>query len=251
MNKLDGKVVVITGGAQGLGESHSRLFAELGARVVITDVEAGAGFKLAQELTAMGYVASFQELDVRDEANWSQVIEQVLEQHRRIDVLVNNAGIYLRTPLEETSAQQFDKLMAINVKGTFLGCKAVAPVMRAQGGGVIVNTGSIAAMVANLDGEVAYCASKGAIKMLTKAIASDLAGANIRVNSVHPGVVNTPMAADFFKDPDLARELLGTTLMKRAAAPAEISQAIAFLISDSASFMTGSDLVVDGGFTAV
>ncbi|MDH0746944.1 glucose 1-dehydrogenase [Pseudomonas sp. GD03842] len=251
MNRLDGKVVVITGGAQGLGESHSRLFAELGAHVVITDVETGAGFRLAQELTGMGYVANFQELDVSDEANWGRVIEQVLGQHRRIDVLVNNAGIYLRTQLEEISAQQFDKVMAINVKGTFLGCKAVAPVMRAQGGGVIVNTGSIAAMVANLDGEVAYCASKGAIKMLTKAVASDLAKDNIRVNSVHPGVVKTPMAADFFKDPQLAKQLLGTTLMERAAAPAEISQAIAFLISDSASFMTGSDLVVDGGFTAV
>ncbi|WP_341962609.1 glucose 1-dehydrogenase [Pseudomonas sp. RC10] len=251
MNKLDGKVVVITGGAQGLGESHSKLFAELGAHVVITDVETGAGFKLAQELTGMGYVANFQELDVSDEANWERVVEQILGQHRRIDVLVNNAGIYLRTPLEEISAQQFDKVMAINVKGTFLGCKAVAPVMRAQGGGVIVNTGSIAAMVANLDGEVAYCASKGAIKMLTKAVASDLAKDNIRVNSVHPGVVKTPMAADFFKDPDLARQLLGTTLMERAAAPAEISQAIAFLSCDSASFMTGSDLVVDGGFTAV
>ena len=199
----------------------------------------------------MGYVANFQELDVSDEANWGRVIEQVLGQHRRIDVLVNNAGIYLRTQLEEISAQQFDKVMAINVKGTFLGCKAVAPVMRAQGGGVIVNTGSIAAMVANLDGEAAYCASKGAIKMLTKAVASDLAKDNIRVNSVHPGVVKTPMAADFFKDAQLAKQLLGTTLMERAAAPAEISQAIAFLISDSASFMTGSDLVVDGGFTAV
>lgn len=219
--------------------------------MVITDVETGAGFRLAQELTGMGYVANFQELDVSDEANWGRVIEQVLGQHRRIDVLVNNAGIYLRTQLEEISAQQFDKVMAINVKGTFLGCKAVAPVMRAQGGGVIVNTGSIAAMVANLDGEVAYCASKGAIKMLTKAVASDLAKDNIRVNSVHPGVVKTPMAADFFKDPQLAKQLLGTTLMERAAAPAEISQAIAFLISDSASFMTGSDLVVDGGFTAV
>ncbi|RAU43817.1 MULTISPECIES: glucose 1-dehydrogenase [unclassified Pseudomonas] len=239
------------GGAQGLGESHSRLFAELGAHLVITDVETGAGFRLAQELTGMGYVANFQELDVSDEANWGRVIKQVLGQHRRIDVLVNNAGIYLRTQLEEISAQQFDKVMAINVKGTFLGCKAVAPVMRAQGGGVIVNTGSIAAMVANLDGEVAYCASKGAIKMLTKAVASDLAKDNIRVNSVHPGVVKTPMAADFFKDPQLAKQLLGTTLMERAAAPAEISQAIAFLISDSASFMTGSDLVVDGGFTAV
>lgn len=251
MNKLDGKVIVVTGGAQGLGESHCRVFAERGASVVITDVESGAGYKLAQELTAMGQVASFQELDVRDEANWGQVVERVLSQHRRIDALVNNAGIYLRTPLEEVSAQQFDTVMAINVKGTFLGCKAVAPIMRAQGGGVIINTGSIAAMVANLDGEVAYCASKGAIKMLTKAVASDLAKDNIRVNSVHPGVVKTPMAADFFKDPELARQLLGTTLMERAAAPAEISEAIAFLISDSASFMTGSDLVVDGGFTAV
>lgn len=251
MNKLNGKVIVITGGAQGLGASHSRLLAECGAQVIITDVEAAAGFKLAQELTAMGHAASFHELDVRDEGQWRELVEQVLKQHQRIDALVNNAGIYLRSDLEDISAQQFDTLMAINVKGTFLGCKAVAPAMRAQGGGVIVNTGSIAAMVANLDGEVGYCASKGAIRMLTKAVASDLAKDNIRVNSVHPGVVKTPMAADFFKDPQLARQLLGTTLMERAAAPAEISKTIAFLISDDASFMTGSDLVVDGGFTAV
>ncbi|WP_341964133.1 glucose 1-dehydrogenase [Pseudomonas sp. RC10] len=251
MSKLGGKVILITGGAQGLGEAHSRLFAGRGASVVIADIDSIAGLELAQELTAKGLVASFQKLDVRDGANWAQVVEDVMDRHHRIDALVNNAGIYLRAPLEDLSSKQFAEVMEINVNGTFLGCKAVAPIMRRLGGGVIVNTGSIAALVANLDGEVAYCASKGAIKMLTKAVASDLAKYNIRVNSVHPGVVQTPMAAEFFKNPELTRELLGTTLMKRAAAPAEISEAIAFLISDSASFMTGSDLVVDGGFTAV
>ncbi len=251
MGDVSGKVVIITGGSAGIGEAHARLFAERGAMVVITDVQDEVGERLAAELRGQGAVADYIHLDVRDEADWQAVVDRAVELHGTIDVLVNNAGIYIQAPLEQTSAAQFDLLLAINVKGTFLGCKAVAPVMRKAGGGAIVNTGSIAGFVANLDGESAYASTKGAVRMLSKAVAYDLARDGIRVNTVNPGVVATPMAAGFFEDPATAKALLATTLLERPAQAREIAETVLFLASDAASFMTGSDLVVDGGFTAV
>ena len=248
---LEGNVAIVTGAAKGMGEVHARVMADRGAHVVLTDIDGDAGERVARSITKSGGTASFVVHDVRSAGDWQAAVEHTMKLHGRVDTLVNNAGVLTREALADLTEKDFDFMFAVNVKGTFLGCKAVSPRMRESGGGSIVNIGSMSGFVANMPGMVGYCATKGAIRMLTKALAVDLVDDNIRVNCVHPGTVRTPLSESYYEDPDLRKLILGTTLMKRPGEPKEISEAVVFLASKASSYMTGSDLVMDGGFIAV
>ena len=247
---LKDKIILITGGAKGMGEAHARLFAERGATVLITDMDR-RGEAVAQSIVEAGGKAHFRTLDVTDEAQWKACVEWAMANHGRIDGLVNNAGILIRKAITEIDMADWNALFDINVKGTFLGCKHVLPAMKASGGGSIVNVSSISGHVANMEGMSAYCATKGAIRLFTKGVAVDYAKFGIRANSVHPGTISTPMTAEYEADPSKHEMLVGVTVMGRIGQPREVSEAVAFLLSDAASYMTGSEMTVDGGFTAV
>jgi cyclopentanol dehydrogenase len=247
---LKDKVVIVTGGANGMGEAHCRLLAERGAAVVVADVNP-RGEDVAADIVRQGGVARFRSLDVRDRRQWQVIVDATVSEFGRIDGLVNNAGVLIRQPAHELSVESWDLLFDINVKGTFLGSQAVLPAMKKAGRGSIVNISSISGFVANMPGMSAYCATKGAIRLFTKGLAVDYAEYNIRVNSLHPGTIRTPMTADFESDADKLNMLLGTTILRRLGEPREIAEVLAFLLSDASSFMTGSEVTADGGFTAV
>jgi cyclopentanol dehydrogenase len=247
---LKEKVILVTGGANGMGEAHCRLLAERGATVVVADVNP-RGEDVVADIVRNGGVARFRSLDVRDRRQWQIVVDAAVSEFGRIDGLVNNAGILVRQPVEELSVEDWDLQFDINVKGTFLGSQAILPAMKKAGGGSIVNISSISGFVANMPGMSAYCATKGAIRLFTKGLAVDYAGYGIRVNSLHPGTIRTPMTVDFEADAEKLNMLLGTTILRRLGEPKEISEVLAFLLSDASSFMTGSEVTADGGFTAV
>jgi NAD(P)-dependent dehydrogenase (short-subunit alcohol dehydrogenase family) len=247
---LKDKVIVVTGGANGMGEAHCRLLAERGAKVIVADVNQ-RGEDVAADISRGGGTARFRSLDVRDPRQWKIVVDATVSEFGRVDGLVNNAGILIREPVEELKVEDWDALFDINVKGTFLGSQAILPAMKLAGGGSIVNISSISGFVANMPGMSAYCATKGAIRLFTKGLAVDYAAYGIRVNSLHPGTIRTPMTADFERDPEKLNMLLGTTILRRLGEPREISEVLAFLLSDGSSFMTGSEVTADGGFTAV
>ena len=247
---LKNKIVIITGAAHGMGEVHASVLAEKGATVILTDLDAVRGQQVVATIQARGGIAEFMEQDVSSEPHWERVIAEVMSRHQKVDALVNNAGILIRAPIESLSVEDFDKLHAINVRGTFLGCRSVVPAMRAAGGGSIINISSMSGNIANMPEMTGYCSSKGAVRMLTKAAAVDLARYNIRVNSVHPGTIATPMTATFMADPEMRKMVLGTTIMARPGEPREVSEVVAFLASAGSSYMTGSEIAVDGGYTA-
>ena len=246
--RLEGKVTLISGGARGIGAAMSTRFAAEGAHVCIGDIEDAAGIALAETIQAAGQDARFMRLDVIDSAAWQAAVDALVADFGGVDILVNNAGIYDRRPLEEISEESWDHVMGVNAKGPFLGAKAVIPAMRMKGGGSIVNISS----TAGIRGSVAshYGASKGAVRLLTKSIAGTYAKDGIRCNSVHPGPVETEMG--YAAVPEAVRaERFGRIPLGRFADPSEIANAVLFLASDEASFMTGSEMVVDGGSTAV
>lgn len=246
--RLKGKVALISGGARGIGAAMSTRFAAEGAHVCIGDIEDAAGAALAETIQAAGQDARFMRLDVTDSAAWQAAVDALVADFGGVDILVNNAGVYDRRPLEEISEEAWDRVMGVNAKGPFLGAKAVIPAMRMKGGGSIVNISS----TAGIRGSVAshYGASKGAVRLLTKSIAGTYAKDGIRCNSVHPGPVETEMG--YAAVPEAVRaERFGRIPLGRFADPSEIANAVLFLASDEASFMTGSEMVVDGGSTAV
>jgi cyclopentanol dehydrogenase len=250
MDRVKDKIILVTGAAMGMGRTHAELLAREGARVFVTDTDETAGEAVAQGIRDAGGHGRFFRLDVADEDNWAAAIAAVDEKAGRLDVLVNNAGVLLLKPLHETSTAEFDRLFAINVRGTFFGIRAATPLMRRSGGGSIINVSSIYGLVAGRNAG-AYVASKGAIRLMTKSCAVDLAPYGIRVNSIHPGVIETPMTAHLLHgDPQTARALLGPTLLDRPARPEEVSQAVLFLASDESSYVHGAELTVDGGYTA-
>lgn len=247
--RVEGKVAVVTGGAAGMGRSHARLLAHEGAAVVVTDIDVPGGRETVGLIEADGGTASFVQHDVSSADGWKAVVEHAVERHGRIDILVNNAGILAFKPLQETEEQEWDRIFAVNVRGTFLGCKSVIPAMKDAKAPSIVNISSIYGIV-GAPAAAAYEASKGAVRTLTKAAAVDLQAFGIRVNSVHPGVIATAMTDDILAEPEGAKALLGTTILSRAGQPEEVSAAVLFLASEESSFMTGSELVVDGGYVA-
>lgn len=247
---LNDKIILVTGGAKGMGEAHSRFMAEQGATVLITDVDS-RGEDVAKTIVASGGKAHFHALDVTDESSWKACIGWAMSTFGQIDGLVNNAGIHIRKTVSEIELADWNALFDVNVKGTFLGCKHILPAMQAAGGGSIVNVSSIAGMVANMEGMSAYCATKGAIRMLTKGVAVDYVKFGIRVNSVHPGTISTPMTAEYVADPSKHAMVVGVTVMGRVGEAKEVSEVVAFLMSNGSSYMTGSEVTVDGGFTAV
>lgn len=236
--RVEGKVVVVTGGAQGMGAAHVRLLAEHGARVVIADVSDGAGSQLAAEL---GDAAMFMHLDVTDPAQWGPLVSAVNETFGAIDVLINNAGILVLHTVETATVADYRKVIDVNQVGTFLGMRAVIPDMKRRGGGSIVNVSSTAGAVGFAD-NFAYTASKWAVRGMTKAAALELAPYKVRVNAILPGEVNTPMIADL----GLATD---TTPLGRFGDPREIAYLALYLASDESSYITGADHVIDGGYT--
>ena len=237
-----GRVVVITGGSQGIGEACARRFAGDGAKVVIADVDAPRGQALATELAA-----DFIACDVGDKAQVEALVAQTVQKHQRIDVLVNNAGILRAADFLDISEADFDTVMRVNIKGAFLMGQAVARVMAAQGGGNIVNMSSINATLA-IPTIASYNISKGGINQLTRVMSLALADKGIRVNAVAPGTIATEMAAKAVLATEEARvRVMSRTPMKRLGEPSEIADVVAWLSSDAASYVTGEIVVVDGG----
>ncbi len=244
-----GKVALISGGARGIGAACARIMAREGAAVVLGDVLEEEGRQTAAEIAEAGGRALFAPLDVTSEEDWLRVVYAAVTSYGKLDVLVNNAGISNRAVLEETSIEAWDRVMAVNAKGVFLGTKAAIPEMRRAGGGSIINISSIYGLVGS-EGSDAYHASKGAVRLFTKATAIQYAGDGIRVNSVHPGFVDTLLTSQFHASPGVRENRLSRTPAGRLGVPEDIAPGILYLASDESSFVTGSELVIDGGMTA-
>jgi cyclopentanol dehydrogenase len=249
MKRVQDKVIIVTGGAMGMGRSHSELLASHGAWVFVADMNVELGQATVADIRKNGGKADFLRLDVTSEADWNAAVGQIIERAGRIDVLINNAGILILKPVQDTTNEDWDRIFDVNARSVFIGTRAVIPFMQKAGKGNIINISSIYGLVGAPDAS-AYEASKGAVRMFTKSCAVDLAPFNIRVNSVHPGVIETQMTRDLLADPIIRPALLGPTLLKRPAQPIEVSQAVLFLASDESSFVHGAELVVDGGYTA-
>ena len=249
--RLAGKVAIITGGAHGMGESEALIFAREGATVVVADVDQAAGAQVAGKITGGGGKARFAKLDVTSEAEWQDVIRSTTSAYGRLDILVNNAGISGSSDADTTSTQSWDTIMGVNAKGVFLGMKHAVPAMRQSGGGAIVNISSISGFVGQDRLHMAYNASKGAVRIMTKSGAVQYARDGIRVNSVHPGFMPPMRTSKISADPAWRQPFLETVPMKREGRVEEVAHAVLFLASDEASYITGTELVVDGGFLAV
>ncbi|MEW6465937.1 MAG: glucose 1-dehydrogenase [Pseudomonadota bacterium] len=250
MPRVKDKVILVTGAAMGMGRAHGELLAREGGKLILTDRDTAAGEAVAAGIRQAGGEAEFMALDVRDEAQWRQTVEAIVARHGRIDVLVNNAGVFLAKSVLDTSTEEWDRVFDINVRGVFFGTRAVVPAMQKAGGGSIINISSIYGII-GAPMACAYQASKGAVRLLSKSCAVDLAPFNIRVNSVHPGVIETPMTRELLAQPEFRDAALAMTLTRRPARPEEVSQAVLFLASDESSYVVGAELVVDGGYTAM
>ena len=236
MGKVDGKVAIVTGGAMGIGAAHGRELASEGARVVLCDVNDEHGAEVAREIGA-----TYFHLDVSNEDEWRTVVDQVVSTLGNIDILVNNAGIAAYTPIATGTTEDWNRVIAVNLTGTFFGMRAVAASMKDAGGGVIVNTSSVAGLVGT-PGISAYVASKWGVRGMTKSAAMDLGPDNIRVFSIHPGAIDTPMSPAGDRKP-------GGQIIPRGGQAEEVAKMMRFLVTD-ATFSTGTEFVIDGGFTA-
>ncbi|MDD9994665.1 MAG: glucose 1-dehydrogenase [Dehalococcoidia bacterium] len=254
--RLSGKVAMITGGANGVrgqlmgfGGAFAWIAAREGASVVVTDVDEESGSLTAAQISETGAPAMFVRLDVTSASGWHTAIDTAVGTYGRLDVLVNGAGVHALYDVESTPEDEWNRAMAVHATGTFLGIKLAAPVMRRGGGGSIINVSSIAAMTGS-PSNTAYHAAKGAILSLTKAAAIQLAGAGIRVNSLHPGYADTPFTVAPFSEPGALERRLSKVPMGRLGTAEEIANAVLYLASDESSYVTGAELVVDGGFLA-
>ena len=247
---VSGKTILITGGAGGLGFAMTEVLLKNKANVVMLDVAADAGNKKLEDLKQAGYDAvSFMQIDVTKEEDWKRVVDASVERYGRIDVLVNNAGINIRKPIEEMNISEWNTMMSVNTGSVFLGCKYVIPIMKKQGGGAIINTSSVCGLVGHKYTPEAYTASKGAVTLLTKAVASRYARFGIRCNSIHPSTVDTPLVQTLFKDPARKAERLGEVPLGRLCSVQDVANAVLFLSGDEAAFINGLAMTVDGGVT--
>ena len=248
MGRLDGKVAIISGGARGQGAAEAKLFAQEGARVVFGDVLDEEGRGVEAEIHEAGGEVTYMRLDVTSAQDWQRAIEAAESKYGRLDILVNNAGIFRRNSIEDTSEELWDEIMDVNAKGVFLGTKHSLPAMRRAGGGSIVNISSISGMIGI--GAPAYNATKGAVRVFTKITAVQHAGEGIRCNSIHPGPIDTPMIRPPGTDPARSSDSVARVPLGRIGTSEDIAYGALYLASDESSFVTGSELVIDGGYTA-
>jgi cyclopentanol dehydrogenase len=249
MGRLDGKVALISGGARGQGAAEARLFAREGAKVVLGDVLEVEGTKVAADIAEHGGEAVFVRLDVTREDDWRRAVDLAVSRFGKLTTLVNNAGILRRGTVEETTSEQWDLVMNVNAKGVFLGTKYAVPAMRKAGAGSIVNISSVAGLRGGAN-STAYTASKGAVRLLTKSTAIQYGKDGIRCNSIHPGPIETDMIADTMRDPEALAQSVSRVALGRVGKPEEVAACVLFLASDESSYVSGSELVVDGGITA-
>ena len=250
MGRLENKVALISGGSRGMGAAEAEMFAAEGAHVVIADILEDEGRKTASKIAETGARCLFTNLDVLKASDWESAISTVTSAFGKLDILVNNAGVTSRMMLLETSEPEWDRVMDINTKGTFLGIKTAIPAMKYSGGGSIVNISSQMGLVGADYISPQYQASKGAVRILTKSVAIQYASDNIRCNSIHPAPIETDMTADIRDDADSFQDMLRRIPMGRYGKPEEVAYAVLYLASDESSFVTGSEIVVDGGWTA-
>ena len=248
MNIKD-KVILITGGAGGLGAAMAKSLCKLGAVVYLLDLDEEKGLAVQEELRKDGGKAYFIKMDLTSEKSWRETVDMICKKEYKLDVLVNNAGINIRKPVEEMTIEEWNKMMLVNTGSVFLGCKYVIPVMKKQQNGSIINTSSVCGLIGHKYTTEAYTATKGAVTLFTKSIASRYAQFGIRCNSIHPSTVMTPLVEEMLKDPEKAKERIGEVPLGRLAVADDISNAVIYLASDEASFINGVSLPVDGGVT--
>jgi 3(or 17)beta-hydroxysteroid dehydrogenase len=248
--RLESKVALVSGGARGIGAAITKILAQEGAKVVIGDVLEDAGQKTAAEINDAGGECVFVRLDVTSEAAWNSAVGEAVSRFGKLDILVNNAGVTSRGMIEDISVDDWTRVMDVNIKGGFLGTKASIPLMRANGGGSIVNISSGAAIAPQPNTSGAYSASKGAVRIFTKSTAIQYAGENIRCNSVHPGPVETDMLNLSREDDTELATMKARVPLGRFGSAEDIAYGVLYLASDESSFVTGSELVIDGGRTA-
>jgi NAD(P)-dependent dehydrogenase (short-subunit alcohol dehydrogenase family) len=250
MSRVDGKIAIVTGGAHGIGRAVAQMLADEGAQVAVTDVDDQAGQETVKHVVEAGGEAAFFDHDVTLEEDWERVVREVTDTFGRPDVLVNNAGIYRIAPMTETSVEDWKTLMDVNVTGVFLGMKHCTPPMVEQGQGSVINLSSVAGLV-GVSGHTCYGASKGAVRIMTKDAAMELAESGVRVNSVHPAYIDTQMADYGAETQDATKEELDAMHpIGHMGEPDDVAYAVLYLASEESKFMTGSELVLDGGFTA-
>ncbi len=248
--RLENKVALISGGARGMGAVEAKLFAQEGAKVVIGDVLSEEGRQTESQINETGAECLFVHLDVTSESDWKDAVVAAVARFGKLDVLVNNAGISIPGGLEEFTEEQWDRTMNINSKGVFLGTRETIPAMKQAGGGSIINISSGAGIAPSPGTSAAYAASKGAVRIFSKATAVQYARDGIRCNSVHPGPVQTPMLSAARADEQSRADQLSRIPLSRIGEPIEIAYGVLYLASDESSFVTGSELVIDGGRTA-
>ena len=248
--RLKNKVALVTGASQGLGLAIARRFSLEGALVFLGDIKEDQGRAAAAEITAQGGRACFVRLDVTDEESWTAALAALIDKAGKLDILVNNAGINIRQPIEEMGVESLDAMLAVNVRGPFLGIKHTLPLMRKNGGGSIISMGSVCSLIGHKFTPEAYTLTKGAISQLTRAVAVRYAKDNIRANVLCPSTVETPLLREVLKDPERRQERVGEVPLGRLAAMEDVAGAALYLASDEAAFINGVAFPVDGGTTA-
>ena len=248
--RLEGKVALISGGSRGMGAYEAELFVQEGAKVVVGDLREDEGHSLVDKIIKSGGDAVFVRLDVTSETDWTAAVNEAANRYGKLDVLVNNAGVSARGSIEETSVEDWDRVMGINSKGVFLGTRSAIPEMRKAGGGSIINISSQLGLVGMGESSPQYQASKGAVRIFSKSAAIQYASEGIRVNSVHPGPVVTPMTEARRSDAEVRKRMISRIPLGRYGESEDVAYGVLYLASDESSFVTGSELVIDGGWTA-